>query len=60
MPYDEAKCATNTERLMQIEKRIDKIDLLLEKVSNRLPLWATIVITLLSAALSWFIQLGLK
>jgi hypothetical protein len=59
MPYDEGRCATNTERLKQLEARMIKIDILLEKVSNRLPLWATIVITLLSAALSWFIKGGL-
>lgn len=40
----------------QHEKRLDKIDSLLDKIRNRLPLWATLVIAGLTAALGWCVK----
>jgi len=40
----------------QHEKRLDKMDILVDKIRNRLPVWATVVIAALSAAVGWFIK----
>lgn len=43
-----------TEKVDQHEKRLNKIDLVLDKVRNRPPVWASILIALLIGALGWF------
>ncbi len=40
----------------QHEKRLDKIDTLVDKIRNRLPLWASMLIAGLAAALGWFVK----
>lgn len=42
-----------TERVSQHEHRLNKIDLILDKVRNRPPLWCTFVLGGLLAALGW-------
>jgi hypothetical protein len=51
---DEAKCENHSVRLEQAETRLNKIDDMLDKVRNRLPVWATLIIAALTAAVAWF------
>ena len=46
-------CDVHSFELKNHRARLDKIDEILDKVRNRLPVWATIVIGLLLAALGW-------
>ena len=52
--WDETRCATNNEKLRQVELRMDKLDAILERVNSRLPHWATLTIAILLAAVAWF------
>lgn len=42
-----------TERVNQHEERLNKIDEVLEKVRNRLPIWASILIACLVGLIGW-------
>ncbi len=44
----------NTATLDQHEKRLDKIDVVIDKIRNRLPLWASVVFAGLVGILGWF------
>lgn len=54
------KIAIHGEKIGQLEKRMDKIDILLEKVSNRPPLWTSTLITILAAIVASFIGWAMK
>jgi hypothetical protein len=54
MAWNESECAKRGEKIMQIEKRLDKLDAILERVNSRLPHWATLTIAILLAAVAWF------
>lgn len=43
-----------TEKVEQHENRLNKIDIILDKVRNRLPVWATLLIAVLLGTLGWF------
>jgi hypothetical protein len=45
-----------TESVRQHEQRLNEIDMILEKVRNRPPLWCIFVLGGLLAALGWFIR----
>lgn len=57
---DNSLCATNSEKIRQLEIRTDKIDVVLERVKNRLPHWATLVISLLTLTIGWLLSGGGK
>lgn len=40
--------------------RLDKLDEILDKVRNRLPVWATVAIGLLLALIGWLASGGIK
>jgi hypothetical protein len=40
--------------------RLDKLDEILDKVRNRLPVWATVAIGLLLAIIGWLASGGIK
>jgi hypothetical protein len=52
------KCAVHAEKIHQLETRANKVDTLLEKIQNRLPHWATVVISLLTLAIGWLLANG--
>jgi hypothetical protein len=51
-----AQVKVNSEKISQAENRLDKIDVVLEKLRNRLPLWATILIGGLFGAIGYLIR----
>lgn len=51
-------CATHAEKIRQLEVRQDKMDTILEKVQNRLPTWATVVLSVLTLTIGWLIARG--
>ena len=54
------KIAIHGEKIGQLEKRMDKIDILLERVVNRPPLWTSTLITRLVAIVASFIGWAMK
>jgi len=44
----------NRQQLQMHSERLDKLDELIEKVRNRLPLWATIGFSAMMGLLAWF------
>ena len=53
-------CDVHSEKIHQLELRADKTELILEKVQNRLPNWATVVFAMLCAMIGWLIASGAK
>jgi hypothetical protein len=45
MAFDETKCATAIEKVGQLEVRADKMDVAINLLKNRLPVWATLILT---------------
>lgn len=43
------------EKVVQLEIRVDKIDEILEKVRNRLPVWATFAFGVLLGVIGWLV-----
>jgi hypothetical protein len=52
MPHDEGHEA----RITNLEKRLDKIDLCLIQLKNRLPLWATMAISALVGIIGYLLK----
>ena len=50
---DTRPCGEHSARIENLEQRADKIDLILEKVRNRLPVWATIAFTVATAVIGY-------
>ena len=46
----------NSEKISQTEKRLDKIDIVIEKLRNRLPLWCTFALMALLGAIGWLVK----
>jgi len=40
----------------QHEKRLDKLDVILDKVRNRLPVWATFAFAVLMGIVGWLLK----
>ena len=57
LPSDCAVGAKNSQAIADHGNRLDKIDLILEKVRNRPPVWATVAIAFLTGLCGWLIQL---
>lgn len=53
---NESLLGAHTEQLDQHEKRLDKIDEILEKVRNRPPIWCTFVLAALLGIVGWLIK----
>lgn len=49
-----SQAEVNTAVLEQHEKRLDKVDVIIDKIRNRLPLWASVVFAGLVGILGWF------
>jgi len=49
-------CDVHAEKIRQLETRQDKVDVLLDKIRNRLPHWATVVISLLTLSIGWLVS----
>lgn len=49
-----------TEQVYQHEERLNKIDTVLEKIRNRLPVWATLAFMVLVGFLGWLLRAALK
>lgn len=49
-----------TEKVNQHEERLNKIDTVLEKIRNRLPVWATLAFMVLVGVLGWLLRAALK
>jgi hypothetical protein len=54
----EQPCDVHEFKLKNHEDRLDKIDEILDKVRNRLPVWATVAIGALLAAMGWLAANG--
>ena len=52
---DDKPCDTHTETIHQVEKRLDKTDLILDKIRNRPPLWCTFALGGLLGAIGWLV-----
>lgn len=50
------RCATNSEKIRQLEIRADKVDTILDKMQNRLPNWAVVSMSLLTALIGWLLS----
>lgn len=50
------RCATNSEKIRQLEIRADKVDTILDKMQNRLPNWAVVAMSLLTALIGWLLS----
>jgi len=53
---NESLLGTHTEKLEQHEKRLDKIDTILDKVRNRPPIWCTFAFGALFGVIGWLIR----
>jgi hypothetical protein len=60
MPDENKPCDVHEFKLDEHDKRLDKIDLILEKVRNRLPHWATFTLAALLAVIGYLIKGVLK
>ncbi len=52
----EQPCDVHTMQIGECEKRLDKIDVILDKVRNRPPVWATFVLGALLAVIGYLIK----
>jgi hypothetical protein len=52
------QCDVHQYHLESHAARLDKLDEILDKVRNRLPVWATVAIGLLLAAIGWLAANG--
>lgn len=50
-------CTANKTKIGDHEKRLDKIDIILEKVRNRPPIWATFVMSGLLGAVGYLVAM---
>jgi len=57
-PGSEKPCAAHDVRITNMEKRQDKVDVILEKIRNRLPVWATCVVSLLTLIIGLLWKMG--
>lgn len=53
-------CDVHSFKMDEHEKRLNKIDVILEKVRNRLPNWATFTFGVLLLVIGWLIKGVLK
>lgn len=51
----EQPCDVHTMQIDEHDKRLDKIDVILDKVRNRLPVWATFVLGALLAIIGYLV-----
>ena len=57
---EEKPCDVHEFKLNEHEKRLEKIDIILDKIRNRPPVWVTVVIGVLLAILGFLASGGLK
>ena len=57
---DEPNLDVHEFKLNEHEKRLEKIDIILDKIRNRPPVWVTVVIGVLLAILGFLASGGLK
>lgn len=50
-------CVTNKTKMEDHEKRLDKIDIILDKVRNRPPIWATFVMSGLLGTIGYLVAM---
>lgn len=55
---EERPCNLHKFQLDQHQERLNKLDVIIEKVRNRLPVWATFVLGLLMAIIGYLIKSG--
>jgi cell division protein FtsB len=56
MPEEEKPCELHAFQLEQHQERLNKLDEILEKVRNRLPIWATLLLSALLAVIGYLIS----
>lgn len=56
MPEEEKPCELHKFQLDQHQERLNKLDVILDKVRNRLPTWATFVLGALLALIGYLIS----
>ena len=56
MPEKQPPCDVHEFKIKNNEDRLDKIDLILDKVRNRPPVWATFVLGALLAVIGYLVK----
>ncbi len=50
-----AQIKVNTEKVHQVEKRQDKLEVIIDKIRNRPPLWCTFALGGFLGAIGWLV-----
>ena len=57
-PGQSERCGKHEVRLENLENRQDKTDVILEKIRNRLPVWATFVFSVLGLIIGFLLKVA--
>ena len=52
----ETPCDVHTEQIKQHQERLEKLDIIVDKVRNRLPTWATFVLGALLCVIGYLLK----